>query len=44
MIELECPLCDRAVPVAFDAAELACRGCAISVEIDVVEVALAAAA
>lgn len=44
MVELDCPMCDGALLVAFDAAELACRACAITVEIDVVEVALAAAA
>ena len=44
MVELECPMCDGAILVAFDARELGCRDCGISVEIDVVEVSLAAAA
>ena len=46
MVELECPMCDGAVLVAFDAPELACRDCAMTVEIDAVEVtnALAKAA
>jgi len=33
MIELECPMCDEATVVAFDATELRCEGCAISVGI-----------
>jgi hypothetical protein len=44
MVKLECPLCDGAVLVAFEAPELRCGDCAISVELDVVEFALAAAA
>ena len=44
MVELECPMCEGAVLVAFEAPELRCQDCAISVEIDVVELALAAAA
>lgn len=44
MVQLECPLCDGAVLVAFEASELRCRDCAITVAIDVVEFALAAAA
>ena len=34
MVELDCPMCDGAVLVAFDAPQLRCAGCAISVEID----------
>jgi hypothetical protein len=43
MVELECPMCDGAVLVAFDAADLACRDCATTVEIDAVDVAYALA-
>ena len=33
MIELECPLCDDAVLIAFDATDLRCDGCAVTVDL-----------
>lgn len=38
MVELHCPMCDGAVLVAFEEAQLRCEECAITVEIDAARV------
>jgi hypothetical protein len=33
MIEIECPMCEDALRIAFNATELRCEGCAITVDL-----------
>lgn len=45
MIQLECPMCDRTIPVELDAVELHCGACAVTVDlVDRRDVVLALAA